>query len=51
MQSVRSNSGSSTVPTGTPITAGNATDVDSWHILELSGKLLVPYMRPNSWYM
>ena len=51
MQSALSKSGSSTVPTGTPITFGKATEVDSWHMLELSGKLLVPYMRPNNWYM
>ena len=34
-----------------PDTSGNATDVVSWHMFELSGRLLVPYMRPNSWYM
>jgi hypothetical protein len=38
-------------PTGAPMTSGNATEVDSWHMFELSGKLLVPYMRPNSWNM
>ena len=27
---------------------GNPTDVDSWHMFDESGKLLVPYMRPNS---
>jgi len=51
MQSETSKSSSKTVPTGTPITSGSATDVVSWHMLELSGKLLVPYMRPNNWYM
>jgi hypothetical protein len=24
--------------------------VASWHMFEQSGKLLVPYMRTNSWY-
>ncbi|MGY4351322.1 hypothetical protein ACVWXM_007815 [Bradyrhizobium sp. GM7.3] len=51
MQPVVSKSSSRTVPTGTPITSGSATDVVSWHMFELSGKLLVPYMRPNNWYM
>ena len=31
-----------TVPTGTPIDSGSATDVDSWHMFDESGKLLVP---------
>ena len=51
MQSVCSKSSSSTVPTGTPIAFGSATEVLSWHMLELSGRLLVPYIRANSWYM
>jgi hypothetical protein len=28
--------------------SGKATEVLSWHMLELSGRLLVPYMRANS---
>ena len=51
MQSVVSKSSSVTVPTGTPMLSGSATDVLSWHMLELSGKLLVPIMRPNRAYM
>jgi hypothetical protein len=31
--------------------SGRAIDVLSWHIFELSGRLLDPYMRANSWYM
>ena len=31
-----------TVPTGTPMLSGSATDVVSWHMLEQSGRLLVP---------
>lgn len=30
---------------------GKATEVLSWHMLELSGRLLQPYMRTISWYM
>ena len=48
MQSVFSKSSSRTVPTATPMVLGNATDVDSWHMLELSGRLLLPYMRAIS---
>ena len=39
------------MPTGTPMVCGSATDVLSWHMLELSGRLLLPYMRASSWYM
>jgi len=51
MQSVCSKSSIFTVPIGTPMVSGRATDVLSWHIFELSGRLLDPYMRANSWYM
>src|SRR5689334_20423881 len=44
MQWALSKSFSKTVPTGTPIASGKATEVDSWHMFELSGKLFVPYM-------
>ena len=47
MQSVCAKSSSVTVPTGTPILAGSATDVVSWHMLLLSGRLLLPYSRAN----
>ena len=40
--SVCSKSSSRTVPIGAPIVFGNATDVLSWHMLELSGRLLLP---------
>ena len=48
MQSVWGKSSSLTVPTGTPIVSGSATDVLSWHMFELSGRLFDPYMRANS---
>ena len=32
-----------------PIVSASATEVDSWHMLEQSGRLLVPYARMNSW--
>jgi hypothetical protein len=38
-----------TVPLPMPIDCGRPTLVDSWHMLEQSGKLLVPYSRANSW--
>ena len=50
-QSVCRKSSSVTVPTGTPMLSGSATDVVSWHMLELSGRLLVPYMRASRAYM
>ena len=31
--------------TGTPIVCGKATDVLSWHMLEVPGRLLLPYIR------
>ena len=33
-----------------PIDSASAMLVDSWHMLEQSGRLLVPYARTNSWY-
>ena len=48
MQSAKAMSASVTVPFGTPMLFGIATDVVSWHMLEQSGKLLVPYRQPNS---
>lgn len=41
-QSVCSKSSSTTVPTGAPIDFGSPTEVLSWHMLELSGRLLQP---------
>ncbi len=37
-----SKSSTTEVPTGEPISAFRATDVVSWHMLELSGRLLCP---------
>ena len=51
MQSVWSKSSIFTVPIGRPMVSGRATDVLSWYIFELSGRLLDPYMRANSGYM
>ncbi len=42
MQSVLAKSSSVHVPTGTPMVSGSATEVVSWHMLELSGRLLLP---------
>lgn len=42
IRSVVSKSSSSTVPTGAPIDCGRATEVGSWHMLEESGRLLLP---------
>ena len=50
MQSVWAKSSSVTVPTGTPMLIGKATDVVSWHMLELSGRLLLPYSRASRAY-
>ena len=38
-----------TEPLPMPITSASATDVDSWHMFEQSGRLLVPKARTNSW--
>jgi hypothetical protein len=51
MQSVFSKSSSCTVPTGTPMLLGRPAEVLSWHMLELSGRLLLPYRRAISAYM
>ena len=45
-----SKSSSVTVPLPTPICGRIAEPLGSWHMLEQSGKLLVPYSRTNSWY-
>jgi hypothetical protein len=42
MQSVCLKSSSVQVPTGTPMLSDSATEVVSWHMFELSGKLLLP---------
>ena len=39
------------VPTGDPSTSFSATEVVSWHMLELSGRLLQPYIRASRLYM
>ena len=46
----RAKSSSVTVSLPTPMDAGSPTLVASWHMLEQSGKLLVPYSRTISWY-
>src|ERR1700761_9162186 len=51
MQSVFSKSSNLTVPTGAPRLCFKPTDVDSWHMFELSGRLLQPYMRANKAYI
>ena len=38
-----------TLPLPMPITSASATEVDSWHMFEQSGMLLVPKARTNSW--
>ena len=43
-------SSSVTVPLPTPIVLDSATPEDSWHMLEQSGRLFVPYARANNWY-
>ncbi|CSP98728.1 Uncharacterised protein [Shigella sonnei] len=43
-----SKSSSNTVPLPTPILAAKPTLVGSWHMLEQSGKLLLPYSRAKS---
>ncbi len=32
-----------------PMVSARATEVDSWHMLEQSGRLFVPKARANSW--
>jgi hypothetical protein len=41
---------SSAVPLPRPIALVSPTLVGPWHMLEQSGKLLLPYSRANSWY-
>ena len=48
MASVCSKSSRRTVPIGTPMVFARATDVLSWHMFELSGRLLQPYIRASS---
>ena len=38
-----------TEPLPIPIASASATEVDSWHMFEQSGRLLVPNARTNSW--
>ena len=38
-----------TVPLPMPIVSPSATPLDSWHMFEQSGRLLVPNARTNSW--
>ena len=38
-----------TEPLPMPITSASATEVDSWHMFEQSGRLLVPSARAKSW--
>ena len=38
-----------TDPLPIPIASASATEVDSWHMFEQSGRLLVPKARTNSW--
>src|ERR1700753_4144757 len=51
MQSAFSKSSSVRGPTGAPRLCLRPTEVDSWHMLELSGRLLQPYMRAKMLYM
>ncbi len=48
MASQCSKSSRRTVPLPEPIDCGRPTLVASWHMLEQSGKLFVPYSRTNS---
>jgi hypothetical protein len=49
MKSAWSKSSSVTVPLPTPMTSSRPTPVDSWHMFEQSGRLLVPSWRARSW--
>ena len=44
-----SKSRSVTVPLPTPMTSVKPVPLDSWHMFEQSGRLLVPKRRANSW--
>ena len=48
--SARSKSSSLTEPLPIPRVSLSATPLDSWHMLEQSGRLLVPNFRTKSWY-
>jgi hypothetical protein len=39
-----------TVPLPMPMVSVSAAPEDSWHMLEQSGRLLVPSPRTSSWY-
>ncbi len=47
--SARVKSSSVTVPLPTPMLPRMPVPDGSWHMLEQSGKLFVPYARTNSW--
>ncbi len=47
--SQRSKSSSFTVPLPIPMVSVSARPLDSWHMFEQSGRLLVPYWRAKSW--
>jgi hypothetical protein len=49
MASASSKSASDTVPLPTPIASPRPTPLDSWHMFEQSGRLLVPNIRTKSW--
>ncbi|BAS13965.1 hypothetical protein AHiyo8_22680 [Arthrobacter sp. Hiyo8] len=40
-----------TVPLPMPMVGLRALPEDSWHMFEQSGRLFVPRLRANSWYM
>ncbi len=43
-------SSSVTLPLPIPIVSVRALPLDSWHMFEQSGRLLVPQARTNAWY-
>ena len=49
ISSAVSTSCNDTEPLPMPIVSASATEVDSWHMLEQSGRLLVPNARAKSW--
>ncbi len=49
IRSARYRSSSRTLPLPTPIVSDRAEPDDSWHMLEQSGRLLVPSSRAKSW--
>ncbi len=50
MRSAVCTSSSETVPLPIPMVRESAVPLDSWHMFEQSGRLLVPSMRATSWY-